>query len=88
MRKDNDVVSLNPEYGIEVTTLSQLADKVKDDNPELFNILTIVVASILGKNEEMLLQYCNKYLNDRAYTEKLKKTINEMLEGDTDMDFF
>ena len=88
MRKDNDVVSLNPEYGIEVTTLSQLADKVKDDNPELFNILTIVVASILGKNEEMLLQYCNKYLNDRAYTEKLKKTINEMLEDDTDVDFF
>ena len=28
------MVSLNPEYGIEVTALSQLADKIKDDNPE------------------------------------------------------
>ena len=55
MRKNNKMVSLNPEYGIEVTTLAQLADKVKDDNPELYNILTILVASILGSEEKKLL---------------------------------
>ena len=87
MRKDKKVVSLNPEYGIEVTTLAQLADKVKDDNPELYNILTITIASILGKNENMLLEHCNKYLTERAYSEKLKKTINKMLE-DNDLDSF
>lgn len=32
MRKNKKVVSLNPEYGIEVTTLTQIADKVKNDN--------------------------------------------------------
>ena len=46
MRKNKKVVSLNPEYGIEVTTLAQLADKAKDDNPELCTILTILTASI------------------------------------------
>ena len=46
MRKnDKKMVSLNPEYGIEVTALSQLADKIKDDNPELYNILTILILS-------------------------------------------
>ena len=82
------MVSLNPEYGIEVTTLAQLADKVKDDNPDLYNILTITVASILGENENMLLEHCNKYLTERAYNEKLKKTINKMLEDNTDLDSF
>jgi hypothetical protein len=50
MRKDKKMVSLNPEYGIEVTSLGQVADKVKNDNPELYNILTILIASILGKD--------------------------------------
>ena len=82
MRKDNkDMVSLNPEYGIEVTALAQLADRVKDTNPELYNVLTILIASILATDEKNLLTYCNRYLEDKVYSDKLKKSINEMLEG-------
>ena len=74
------MVSLNPEYGIEVTALAQLAEKVKDDNPELYNILTILIASILGNDEKKLLEYSNKYLEDKAYADKLKTQISDMLE--------
>jgi len=74
------MVSLNPEYGIEVTTLAQLADRVKDTNPELYNILTILVASILGQDEAALLNHCNSYLTERVYGEKLKGSINKMLD--------
>lgn len=80
MRKDDEMVSLNPEYGIEVTTLAQLADKAKDDNPELYNILTILIASMRGKDEKKLLDYCNKYLEDKVYVDKLKDQISDMLE--------
>ena len=95
MRKsDKHMVSLNPEYGIEVTALAQLADRVKDTNPELYNILTILIASILANTEATLLAHCNKYLTEQAYTEKLKKTINDMLDeykdrhDDQDLDSF
>lgn len=74
------MVSLNPEYGIEVTSLGQVADKVKNDNPELYNILTILIASILGKDEKKLLDYCNKYLEDIAYSDKVKDQITKMLD--------
>jgi hypothetical protein len=80
MRKDKKMVSLNPEYGIEVTSLGQVADKVKNDNPELYNILTILIASILGKDEKKLLDYCNKYLEDIAYSDKVKDQITKMLD--------
>ena len=80
MRKDNKMVSLNPEYGIEVTSLGQVADKVKDDNPELYNILTILIASMLGKDEKKLLEYCNKYLEDKVYSDKVKDQITKMLD--------
>jgi acetylglutamate synthase len=80
MRKNKNMVSLNPEYGIEVTTLAQLADKVKNDNPELYNILTILIASMLGKDEKKLLDYCNKYLEDKVYSDKVKDQITKMLD--------
>ena len=75
------MVSLNPEFGIEVTALAQLADRVMDTNPELYNILTILVASILDSDEKNLLNYCNKYLEDRVFSAQLKKSINEMIDG-------
>lgn len=78
------MVSLNPEYGIEVTAIGRLADKVKDDNPELYVILTILIASILGKDERRLLEYCNKYLEDKIYLDKLKNSINDMLDNQQD----
>ena len=82
MRKGkNKMVSLNPKYKIEICTLSQLAEKVKDDNPELYNILTILIASLLGNEESKLLIYCNKYLEDRAYSDKLKEQISDMLKN-------
>ena len=82
MRKDeNKMVSLNPKYKIEICTLSQLAEKVKDDNQELYNILTILIASLLGNDENKLLIYCNKYLEDRAYADKLKDQISDMLKN-------
>ena len=74
------MVSLNPKYGIEVTSLGQIADKVKIDNPELCNILTILIASMLGKDEKKLLDYCNKYLEDVAYSDKVKDQITKMLD--------
>lgn len=80
MRKNKKVVSLNPEYGIEVTSLGQVADKVKNDNPELYNILTILIASMLGKDEKKLLDYCNKYLEDKVYSDKVKDQITKMLD--------
>lgn len=86
MRKDKTMVSLNPEYGIEVTTLAQLADKVKDDNPELYNILTILVASILGSEEKKLLVHCNKYLEERIYSESLKDSIKNMIKDNLDIE--
>jgi hypothetical protein len=95
MRKSDNMVSLNPEYGIEVTTLAQLADRVKDTNPELYNILTILVASILDADEKTFLKYCNKYLENRAFTSQLKSSINKMIdehkdnpEDDTGWDLF
>lgn len=87
MRKDNKMVSLHPEYGIEVTTLAQLADKAKDDNPELCTILTILTASILAGDEKNLVEYSNKYLEDKVYTDKIKDSINKMLESDYNQDF-
>ena len=79
MRKDDNMVSLNPEYGIEVVALGQIADKVKDDNPELYTILTILIASMLGDDEKNLLGYCNRYLDERMYSDKLKDQISKML---------
>ena len=35
MRKDNEhLVSLNPEYGIEVSALTQLAESIKNDKKD------------------------------------------------------
>lgn len=83
------MVSINPKYAIEVTTLNTLAEKVKEDNPELHNILTITVASLLGKDEKLLLEYCNKYLEEKLFSDKLKKSINDMLKNsDDDSDLF
>ena len=82
MRKDdNAVVSLNPEYGIEVSTLGQLADRVKDVNPELYMVLTILIASILANDEKKFLEYGNKYLEDKVYADKLKTQISDMLKN-------
>ena len=74
------MVSLNPEYGIEVTALGQIADSVKDDNPELCSILTVLIASLLGKDEKTLLDHCNRYLEERAYSDNIKQQINKMLK--------
>ena len=74
------MVSLNPEYGIEVTALGHIADVVRDDNPELYMILTILIASILGNDEKKLLDYCNRYLEDKVYSDNLKNQISKMLD--------
>lgn len=83
MRNNKKMVSINPYYKIEVSTLTTLADKVKDDNPDLYNILTILSASLLAEDEKKLVKYCNQYLEDKVYEGKLKDSINEMLENDT-----
>ena len=80
MRKSK-MVSLNPEYKIEVTILKNLAEKVKDNNVDLYNILTILSASITGGDEKQLVKYCNKYLEDKVYTNELKSKIQEMLDS-------
>jgi hypothetical protein len=81
MRKDNaTMVSVNPKYGIEVCTLGQLADSVKEDDPVLCNILTIIMASILANDEENLVKYCNKYLENKVYESNLKDQLNKMLD--------
>tara|TARA_B100001093_G_C26776379_1_gene992576 strand:- start:1106 stop:1381 length:276 start_codon:yes stop_codon:yes gene_type:complete len=84
MRKSKKMVSLNPKYATEVTSLDALAEKVKDDNPELYNILTIIIASLIGKDEKKLLEYCNKYLEEKLFSDKLKKSINDMLKNSDD----
>ncbi len=86
MRKNKKAVSLNPEYGIEVTTLAQLADKAKDDNPELCTILTILTASILAGDEKNLVEYSNKYLEEKVKTDNIKDEINKMLGNSLDPD--
>lgn len=80
------MVSLNPEYKIEVTTLTSLADKIKDDNPELCTILTVLTASILAEDEKKLAEYVNKYLEDKVKTDNIKEEINKMLENSLDLD--
>ena len=87
------MVSLNPEYGIEVSTLNSLADKVKDTNPELYTILTVISASIIGDDLVKLEKYCTKYLEDKVYESKLKNAIIEMLDpekrnNDFDSDYY
>lgn len=86
MRKNDSMVSLNPEYGIEVTTLSSLAERVKDSNPELFSILTITVASILANDEKNMSKHCNEYLAGVVSENNLKDAIKEMLENPKDGD--
>ena len=85
MRK-NKMVSLNPQYKIEVTTLTSLADKIKDDNPELCTILTVLTASILAEDEKKLAEYVNKYLEDKVKTDNIKEEINKMLGNSLDPD--
>lgn len=80
MRKCNDMVSLNPEYGIEVTALGKIADSVRDSNPELYNILTILIASLLANDETKFLDYCNRYLEDKVQSSNIKSEISKMLE--------
>ena len=87
------MVSLNPEYGIEVSTLNSLAGKVKDTNPELYTILTVISASIIGDDLVKLEKYCTKYLEDKVYESKLKNAIIEMLDpekrnNDFDSDYY
>ena len=86
MRNNKKMVSLNPEYKIEVTTLTSLADKIKDDNPELCTILTILTASILAEDEKKLAEYVNKYLEDKVKTDNIKEEINKMLKNSLDPD--
>ena len=87
MRKDNKkMVSLNPQYKNEVTKLASLADKIKDDNPELCTILTILTASILAEDEKKLAEYVNKYLEDKVKTDNIKEEINKMLKNSLDPD--
>ena len=82
------MVSLNPEYKIEVTALASLADKIKDDNPELCTILTVLTASILAEDEKKLAEYVNKYLEDKVKTDNIKEEINKMLNSpDADGDY-
>tara|TARA_B100002019_G_scaffold106831_1_gene91812 strand:+ start:141 stop:407 length:267 start_codon:yes stop_codon:yes gene_type:complete len=85
MRKSK-MVSLNPQYKIEVTTLTSLADKIKDDNPELCTILTVLTASILAEDEKKLAEYVNKYLEDKVKTDNIKEEINKMLKNSLDPD--
>jgi hypothetical protein len=85
MRKSK-MVSLNPQYKIEVTTLTSLADRIKDDNPELCTILTILTASILSEDEKKLVEYVNKYLEDKIKTDNIKDEINKMLGNSLDSD--
>lgn len=81
------MVSLNPQYKIEVTTLISLADRIKDDNPELCTILTILTASILAEDEKKLVEYVNKYLEDKIKTDNIKDEINKMLGNSLDQDW-
>ena len=80
------MVSLNPQYKIEVTTLTSLADKIKDDNSELCTILTVLTASILAEDEKKLAEYVNKYLEDKVKTDNIKEEINKMLRNSLDPD--
>lgn len=89
MKKDK-MVSLNPEFGIEVTAINAIAEKIKDDNPELYTILTVVSASIVGNDLKKLEKYCTKYLEDKVYESNLKNSIIDMLSDknyDTESDW-
>lgn len=35
---------------------------------------------MLGKDEKKLLEYCNKYLEDKVYSDKVKDQITKMLD--------
>ena len=86
MRNNKKMVSLNPEYKIEVTTLTSLAEKIKDDNPELCTILSVLCSSILAEDEKKLVKYINKYLEDKIKTDNIKDEINKMLGNSFDSD--
>lgn len=76
MRKNNKMVSLNPKYGIEVSSLTELANRVKQDNPSLYAILVVIIASLYANDEEKLLKYCNSYLTDSFYDLQYKNKLS------------
>jgi len=77
MKKNKKMVSLNPEFRTEVTILKDLAESVKNHNPELYSVLTIVIASILGNDEKKLMTYCNTYLSNAFYDLQYKNVFEK-----------
>jgi hypothetical protein len=65
MKKDKLMVSLNPEFGIEVETLIKLAERVRESRPDLYSILTIVVSVVIANDDSELLKHCNTYLTNK-----------------------
>ena len=64
------MVSLNPEFGIELEAILKVAERVKDTRPELHSILSTVAAVILAGDEKTLLKYCNNYVTDKLHGDK------------------
>lgn len=78
------MVSLNPEYGLEVELLVGLANRVRDDNPALYAVLTTVASSVLIKDEKHLSEYCSAYLLDTMYNKSLQSELEDILGNISD----
>lgn len=61
------MVSLNPEFGIEVEALVKIAERVRDSRPDLYAVLTTVISAIIANDDRELLRYCNNYLTDKLH---------------------
>ena len=61
------MVSLNPEFGIEVEALVKIAERVRDSRPDLYAILTTVISATIANDDKELLRYCNNYLTDKLH---------------------
>ena len=86
MKRDNPMVNLNPEFGIEVEALAKIADRVKDTRPELYMILTTVMSAIIANDDKDLLKYCNNYLSDKLYGNKFYSDLKTALGYYIDFD--
>jgi hypothetical protein len=79
MKKDKFMVSLNPEFGIEVEALIKVAERVRESRPDLYSILTIVVSVIIANDDKELLKHCNNYLTTKVQGNKFYSDLKTAL---------
>ena len=86
MKRGKFMVSLNPEFGIELEAILKVAERVRDTRPELHAVLSTVAAAALAGDEKTLLKYCNSYLSDKVSGDKFLGELKLMFDKYIDLE--